>query len=698
MHFDQNLGNHCCIKVHGIPIPSPNSLEKTIDPLRNSLELYTESPLLPHVMHKSDKMADELVGGRKKRYFNRRPVSVNHQFMEAIKKGELKVLKRLVSQDHLRRVFEDSLGAASRPAGYSPLVVAAQNNHDEIVKHLLSTFKECINLEQESSVNIDSSNIEGATALWTSATLGHLPIVKVLVKAGANVNHGTRSRSTPIRGAAYDGHLSVVKYLAEKGADIHTPNHCGQSPLGIAAAMKRIDCAEYLISRGACVNEMGHNKDTPLHIAVESGDQKVCKLLVKAGAKNIANSIGHTPCMLAACHGHNVLLEYLFKVFSVSIQERYDCYLLLGARKSMLHMDHVTSPWWMKALNLKMAHKEVIPNYPCPNEVYNGVKEPSTNEELLFILADDERCLAFCAVIFERVLGPYHPSTAFTMRGFGDALIEFQRYSACEDVWLRSLEYDRAARMAFELQVVEDILFAVKGFHSMFNVGCYCPCIQPFFDWGIKELQMAKDSKTSEVDIVCALCKLLAMWMRIIDYLCEGPDTKTRGERERRELTTAINTLTVASQSCKIKFSPIIACLRNFTKDEPIYPAVYEIQLPLHRVLEGLLSMGCSQVAHDEERQFALHHAVQMKSHGATDCIDVLVSSGAPLFVCDYQGKTALDVANSVGGGAVVDHVKGIYRQQFSLQSLAAVAIVANRIDYRVGRLPRDLVEFVSWH
>ena len=646
----------------------------------------------------TEKMAEELVGDRKKRYFNRRPVSINHQFMEAIKKGELKALKRLVSQDHLRHVFEDSLKSVSRPSGYSPLVVAAQNNHEEIVKYLLNSFKESINLEQESSVSIDSSNIEGATALWTSATLGRLTIVKILVKAGADVNHGTRSRSTPIRGAAYDGHLGVVKYLAEKGADIHTPNHCGQSPLGIAAAMKRIDCAEYLISRGACVNEMGHNKDTPLHIAVESGDQKVCKLLVKAGAKNIANSIGHTPCMLAACHGHDALLEYLFKVFSVSIKERYDCYLLLGARKSMLHMDLLTSPWWMKAVQLKMAHKELIPDYPCPHEVYNGVKEPSTQDELLFILGDDERCLAFCAVIFERILGAYHPSTAFTMRGFGDALIEFQRYSACEDVWLRSLEFDKAARMAFELQVVEDILFAIKGFHSMFSVGCYCPSIRPFFDWGIKELQMAKDSKTSEVDIVCALCKLLAMWLQVIDYLCEGADTKARGEQERSELAAAIKTLILTSQSCKTKFSPVIACLKNFTKDEPIYPAVYEIKLPLHRILEGLISMGCSQVAHDEERQFPLHHAVQMKSQGAIACIDVLISSGAPLFVCDYQGKTALDVANSVGTDAVVVHVKSIYRQQFSLQSLAAVAIVANHIDYRVGRLPRDLVEFVSWH
>lgn len=649
-------------------------------------------------MHKSaEKMADELVGGRKKRYFNRRPVSINHQFMEAIRKGELKVLKRLVSQDHLRHAFEDSLRAVSRPSGYSPLVVAAQNNHEDIVKHLLNAFKECINLEQESSVSIDSSNIEGATALWTSATLGRLSIVKALVKAGADVNHGTRSRSTPIRGAAYDGHLGVVKYLAEKGADIHTPNHCGQSPLGIAAAMKRIDCAEYLISRGACVNEMGHNKDTPLHIAVESGDQKVCKLLVKSGAKNIANSIGHTPCMLAACHGHEALLQYLFKVFSVSVKEQYDCYLLLGARKSMLHMD-LNSPWWLKALELKTAHKETIPDYPCPHEVYNGVKEPATAEELQFVLNDDERSLAFCAVIFERILGPYHPSTAFTMRGFGDALIEFRRYSACEDVWLRSLEYDKAARMAFELQVVEDILFAVKGFHSMFSVGNYCPSIQPFFDWGIKELQMAKDSKTSEVDIVCALCKLLAMWMRVIDYLCKDADTKTRGERERRELSAAIETLVLASQSCKTKFSPIIACLKNFAKEEPIYPAVYEIQLPLHRVLDRLMTVGCSQVAHDDDRQFPLHHAVQMKSHGAIACIDMLVSSGAPLFVCDYLGKTALDVANGVGDEAVVEHVRGIYRQQFSLQSLAAVAIVANRINYHVGRLPRDLVEFVSWH
>ena len=62
--------------------------------------------------------------------------------------------------------------------------------------------------------------------------------VKLLVEYGANINHTTKSNSTPIRRAAYDGHTEIVEYLANEGADIHKPNNCGQSPLSIAAAME----------------------------------------------------------------------------------------------------------------------------------------------------------------------------------------------------------------------------------------------------------------------------------------------------------------------------------------------------------------------------------------------------------------------------------------------------------------------------
>jgi Fem-1 family protein b len=639
-------------------------------------------------------MATEVIGSVERRHFDRRPVLLLTKIVSVIEKGNIVELRSSVSNSNLRKCLEEALREPSQPQSRSPLVLAARNNKEQIVKYLLKEFKYFINLEQESTVNIDLSNIEGATALWTSATLGFLPIVKLLVKAGARVDHGTRSKSTPLRGAAYDGHLDVVRYLTEQGANIHTANHCGQSPLGIAAAMKKIDCTKYLISKGAHINDMGQGSDTPLHIAVESGDMEVCKVLLKAGAKNLANSLGHTPCMLASCHGHDKVAEHLMKVFNVDVGERYNCYLLLGARKSMMAGEEALV-YWTKALDVKQKSHGIILEYCSPHEVYEGVKEPSTRQELEEIIRSTEKTLALCAVIFERVLGAAHPSTAFTMRGFGDLLIECKKYAPCEEVWLRSLEYDKAARLAFELQVVEDLLFAVKGFDTMCSDGYY-PHLTAFVEWGLLELEMARESKTSELEISCALCKLLAVWIKVIDSL-EQEGCGVRVDKERTHFKSCVQLLITKCKSCKTACMPLVACLSNFKKDDPIYKAIYNLDLPLHRVLQSLIDHGASVLDFDGDRQFPLHAAVKMRSKMADECVDVLVTAGAPLYVSDYLGRTALDLAKQ-SDTVSIDHMEQLYRGNFTLQSMTAVAVVTHHVEYKRFALPQHLMDFLSWH
>lgn len=75
---------------------------------------------------------------------------------------------------------------------------------------------------------------------------GHLNVVKTLVKAEANVNHPTRTNSTPLRAACFDGRLDIVQYLTEHQADIHIANKYNNTCLMIAAYKGHLDVVSIL--------------------------------------------------------------------------------------------------------------------------------------------------------------------------------------------------------------------------------------------------------------------------------------------------------------------------------------------------------------------------------------------------------------------------------------------------------------------
>lgn len=76
----------------------------------------------------------------------------------------------------------------------------------------------------------------GYTALHYSSRNGHLNICEQLVRAGANVNAGTRSGDVrPLCRAAMMGHDKIVQLLLRNGADIFHQDNDGNTALHKAA-------------------------------------------------------------------------------------------------------------------------------------------------------------------------------------------------------------------------------------------------------------------------------------------------------------------------------------------------------------------------------------------------------------------------------------------------------------------------------
>ncbi|MEO0014956.1 MAG: hypothetical protein RLZZ535_3345, partial [Cyanobacteriota bacterium] len=96
-------------------------------------------------------------------------------------------------------------------------------------------------LDQDANlVNVRSLEIK-STPLHFAAHRGHLDIVRLLIKSGADVNasEDNSSNSKPIHWAATGGHLEVVQLLVESGAIVQVIDDWHNlSPLGWASILK----------------------------------------------------------------------------------------------------------------------------------------------------------------------------------------------------------------------------------------------------------------------------------------------------------------------------------------------------------------------------------------------------------------------------------------------------------------------------
>jgi ankyrin repeat domain-containing protein 17 len=77
--------------------------------------------------------------------------------------------------------------------------------------------------------------ISGNTPLHYAACGGYADVVRVLIKAGANVEEHNENGHTPLMEAASAGHVGVAKILLDSGAGINThSNEFKESALTLA--------------------------------------------------------------------------------------------------------------------------------------------------------------------------------------------------------------------------------------------------------------------------------------------------------------------------------------------------------------------------------------------------------------------------------------------------------------------------------
>jgi uncharacterized protein len=298
-------------------------------------------PLMLAASNGSEKVAVELIKAGAD--VNARRPSGDNVLMAAVRGGSAALVEVLLAKGA-------NIEAAGNEFGETALMVAAIENHPDIVKTLLRHGAAVNGKSKEFTYAKDRFGLEGVvtilprggwTALLYGARHGATEAVRTLAEHGARLDAADPEGSTPLLLAITNGHFDTAAALLELGAAVNLADSTGMTPLYAAVDMNTLgevfgrpsrpstgtlsglDLISLLLKRGANPNaalksptlQRAHTPGEPslgegataMMRAAKSGDAAAIELLIQHGANaSAAQKNGATALMFAMGLGRGV--------------------------------------------------------------------------------------------------------------------------------------------------------------------------------------------------------------------------------------------------------------------------------------------------------------------------------------------------------------------------------------------------------
>ena len=182
------------------------------------------------------------------------------------------------------------LNVRDKNTNMTALEQAVENANLEIVRVLL-----------RAGADVNAANERGGTPLMFLRDNATVDLVRELLSAGVKVNARDESGGTALMNAASQNKYEVVKELIEAGAKFDLHDTEGRTALMFAATNEDSRIAKLLIDAGADINETDHDGKAALSMAAEQGDPETVKILISFNANvNSRDNNGWSALMYVA--------------------------------------------------------------------------------------------------------------------------------------------------------------------------------------------------------------------------------------------------------------------------------------------------------------------------------------------------------------------------------------------------------------
>ncbi|XP_034999369.1 ankyrin repeat domain-containing protein 6b isoform X5 [Hippoglossus stenolepis] len=205
--------------------------------------------------------------------------------------------------DNVVQLINKGAKVAVTKYGRGPLHLAAYKGHIEVVRILL-----------KAGCDLDIQDDGEQTALHRAAVVGNSDVISALIQEGCALDRQDKDGNTALHEVSWHGFSQSVKLLVKAGANVHAKNKAGNTALHLACQNGHAQSSKVLLLGGSRPDSKNHLGDTCLHVAARYNHISMIRILLGAfcsvSEKNLA---GDTPLHVAAALNHKKTVRLLLE-------------------------------------------------------------------------------------------------------------------------------------------------------------------------------------------------------------------------------------------------------------------------------------------------------------------------------------------------------------------------------------------------